>query len=346
MLTHIGRKFVGICCLLPVLGFALLTGCGGDSGPVTAESTKFKPAAAGAAKPAESAASPADDADELFPGGASAKVGSPSAAAKRSAGAGDDDGSVPSSPFADPGNGKAPAAAHNTTGDKYALPKGDTQSLLRFIDELGQREPDGITRDEVLADATAIQEARLAAARRALQSGTLDDRTRNAVVRVVMQIFDIMGKLGVPDAKERYEGFIGDLTESDDPQLAEIGRLQQSQLRIQTLLSVDPPDGDAIAAEVKDLIANEKESLSAFMLASSVCEVLSQLAERAGTLRPPLIELLTFLSTTYEKNEEPQVAAVAQQHQEQARAWQQDLFGKCEAAAAGEPEAGEKLVAA
>ncbi len=335
MLTHIGRTLVAIGCLLSVLGLALLAGCQGESGPVTAESTRFKPKKEGAAKPADKTAAAAPERD------------SPFAAVDSATGDPGDESSVPSSPFAEQSDAKKPAAAtENSSGEKYALPKGDVQSLLRFIDELGQRDPEGTTRDEVLADATAIQEARLAAAQRALVSGKLDDRTRAAVIRACMQIYELLAQLQVPDAKERYEGFIADLAGSDDPQLAEVGRLRQSQFRLQTLMSGDPPDGSAIAAEVKKLVADEKESVGAFVLGSSVCDGLNNMAEATSALRPALIELLTFLGATYEKNAEEQIAAGAKQHQELARAWGQDLFGKCDAVAAGETEAGEKLVAA
>ena len=328
MAVRLHPSFVGICAV-PFFSLALLAGCAKESGPVTAESSKFK----AASKPAEQ--SPPADAATDEAGGAAKTSSSPANAGEEP---------VPVSPFADQADAQTSGAA--ATGEKYALPKGDTQALLRFIDELAQREPQGTTRDEVLADATAIQEARLAAARKALLSGELDGRTRTAVVTATMQIFRLLAQFGVPDAKERYEAFTADLAASDDPELAEIGRLTQSELRLRTMMESDPPDGEAIAAEVKQLVAAEKESVSAFILGMKVCQALEGAAEQIPTLRPQLADLLAFLGTSYEKNAQEQIAAGAKQHQERARAWQQDLFGKVDAVAAGDGDAGEKLIAA
>ncbi len=315
MFTSICRSSARFSCLLLVASWSLLlAGCGGNDGPVTAESSKFKPASGDKAEPAADARVPDEDSvDTAAP--LSRKVTVKTKKGQSARGDADAANVVPESPFADKGDAAAGEPAGDAAGGKYSLPKEGTQALLKFIDELGAREPEGTTRDEVLADATAIQEARLAAAKRALGDRKLDERTRNAVLRVCMQIHELLAQIGVRDARERYEAFVADLAASDDPALAESGRLQGFQLRIKTLMSKGPLNVAAVTAEVKQLVTDEKESVGAFVLGTAVCEGLDQMAVETSAARPALIELLTFLGTTYEKNEEPQIAAGAKQHQ-------------------------------
>ena len=345
MVAHLRRLSAGwhFASLTATL-LCLLAGCSGDKDPVTSSSSKFKPAESGTEQPADATApakASADAAAEDEPRKANDKTGEPAAGEDAAA------GSIPDSPFAAKGKSASAPAEGGATAGKYPLPQGnDTRALLRFIDELGGREPQGTSREEVLADAIAIQEARLAAGKRAL-AGKLDKTTRAAVVNAIMQIHELLAQMGVRDAFERIEAFNQELIDSKDPELAEIGRLQGFRLRVMKIMSSEPKDASEIADEVKQLVASEKDSVNAFVLATQVCDAINEVAESAAALRPGLVEMLTVLGSNFKENSEKQVASRAQAHLDLARAWEIDVFGKCdEAAQARDAESESKLLAA
>src|SRR5687767_6269362 len=179
---------------------AHVAGCGGDSGPVTADSSKFRPAGDSGAPAPE--VTTGDDEAEIPAAPRKVKVQTPRKADSTSAPADDD---VPQSPFAQ----QATKAANPGPGPggKYEIPDGkDMQALLRFIDQMANREPQGSTQEEVMADLVAIHEARLLAARRAL-AGELDKRTQSAVLAVIQQIHGIFASNDVPGTRERMAEF-------------------------------------------------------------------------------------------------------------------------------------------
>lgn len=338
MFTPIRRFAASLSVLsLPLAASFLLTGCGGESAPVTAKSSKFKPAESGAVKPAgdasENAAAPAPPRQVKVktPKGDAAKASEDAASA------------IPDSPFSNPEDAAKDRPGEDAAGGKYPLPKGDTEALLKFIDQMARREPVGNSQDEVIADAIAIQEARLAAAKKAL-AGKLDKPRRNAVVQVIRQIHQIFLQAEHPEARQRIEQFAQELAKSEDPDLAEMGRLEGFGLRVTDILGREPEDATEVVAQIKQLVTDEKESIGAFIASSQVSEMLLQGSARgAPGLRAGAIEALTFLGTTYQEHPQKEVAQMAQQHLDTARMATIDIEGKLTAVREGEPDAEKNL---
>jgi secreted Zn-dependent insulinase-like peptidase len=178
----------------------------------------------------------------------------------------------------------------------------------------------------MLEDLIAIQEARLAAAKKAL-SGEMDKKLRKNLVEESRNIYILFMQVGVPQASEKMQAFVADLAKSPQPETQEIGRHQAFQLRVMEIVQSQPEDATEILAELKQFVEAEKKSVDAYDTAAEVCGALQAVA----TLRAGLTEALTFLGETYKDNPDEKIAARAKGHLDLAKAMQIDLSSKFEA---------------
>jgi thiol-disulfide isomerase/thioredoxin len=226
-----------------------LAGCASEAAPVTAESSRFRPADDSA---------PSDGASDQDP--SATPPASPDPAAP------------PSS--LRPGRGvltKADqvegAAEPDATGrPPIAVPDGDIATLAKFIDALGRREPEGSNEKEMIASFARNQDARLAAIVKILQQKP-DQQTTEGVVSVAFEIFNHLGKLEVPGTRARIGKFAAQLAVSEDKELARLGRFLQFNSDVNDQAGKSPEDGAALVARVKEFIAAEKEDLGVPALA-------------------------------------------------------------------------------
>ena len=320
----------------------LLAGCGGDQGPVTAGSSNFKPADGSAEQPADDASPPQDGAKNSTAPTPPLKVNVKTNKGKSTA-TDDAAAAIPNSPF----NKASPATEADTkTGqtsgsEKYPLPEGDAAALVQFFEEMGQRQPRGNNREEALEDLIQIQEARLAAARKAL-SLEMDKQQRKSLVEAARNIYILFMQVRVPQASEKMHAFVDELAKSPQPDTQEIGRHQAFQLKVMDIVQDQPQDATEILAELKQFVQAEKNSVDAYDTAAEVCGAL----QAVQALRAGLGEALTFLGETYKDNPDEKVAARAKGHLDLAKAMQLELSSKFEAVIQKEPEADEKLLAA
>jgi thiol-disulfide isomerase/thioredoxin len=341
MFTHPRRLSAGwLIASFAAALVCLVAGCGGDKGPVTASSSKYKPAESTAEQPAEDGATQAGSADAAVPT-APRKVNIKTNGAKPAAADAAAADAVPESPFAGKAKSETNAKDGEAASGKYPLPKGDAAALAQFFKEMGQREPQGNTRQEMLADLIAIQEARLAAAKKAL-SGELDKDVRKNLVEESRNIYILFMQVNVPQASEKMHAFVADLVKSPQPDTQEIGRHQAFQLKVMEIVQSQPEDASEIIAELKQFVEAEKKSVDAYETAEEICGAL----RAVQALQSGLVEALTFLGETYKDNPDESVAARAKGHLDLAKAMQIDLPSKFEAVIQKKPEADEQLLAA
>src|SRR6185503_7744284 len=160
-------RYCGFRLLLGGLSLPFLAGCGGNA-PVTAEKSKFQVAGEEDKEPGkeEASATGTDDTEnEGFPA-AKANPLKPKALAKQA-------GSSPGKPEAETPakTAESPEVVEDNNdygaSPQYPLPlTGGPQAVAEFLEKLGTKNPKATTKKEQEVDFLAIQDSRLAAARK------------------------------------------------------------------------------------------------------------------------------------------------------------------------------------
>lgn len=307
-------SLLGSLCLAAAT--VLTVGCGTETAPVTAESTKFRPAGS-----PEAATTPAD----------SAAAGQPATAVPA-------DAAPPRTP---PTPGKGPLATDQPPAAPAAIevPDGDIPTLAAFIDRMAQQEPQGTNEQEMIASFVRIQDARLAAIQKILAQKP-DEQMKQSVVSAAFQIFQHLGSLGVPGARDKRKTFATELTRNQDPELARLGRFVLFSGDIQDLSSRASDDGSAIVARAKEFAAAEKEDLTGDtlqVLASAADALLSMGLKKEG------LETLELVAETAAASPDEKIAAQQHTYRDRAAMVELDTNALLEAVVVEEKDAEKAL---
>ena len=307
-------SLLGSLCLAAAA--VLAAGCGSETAPVTAETTKFRPAGS-----PEAATTPAD----------SAPAGQPATAVPGDA----------APPRAQLAPGKGPLAADQPPAATAAIkvPDGDIPTLAAFIDRMAQQEPQGTTEQEMIASFVRIQDARLAAIQKILAQNP-DEQMKQSVVSAAFQIFQHLGSLGVPGARDKRKTFATELTRNEDPELARLGRFVLFSGDIQDLSSRASDDGSAIVARAEEFAAAEKEDLTGDtlqVLASASDALFSMGLKKEG------LETLALVADTAAASQDEKIAAQQHTYRERAAMVELDTNALLEAVVVEEKDAEKKL---
>ena len=276
-----------------------LSGCGSEDAPVTAETTKFRPAGEGD----DSGSAPAVPADRT-PDVAKGEDPAPPPT------------SVPREGSDSPRPKTAKTAAAPAAGGAAAIevPEGDIKTLSAFIDKLAEQAPQGETQQEMLADFHRIHDARLAAVKRILAQKP-DEETKLAALNVAFQLFQFMREKEIPGARSRMEDFAKYLKGSEDPELARLGRFVIFNNDLQQLAANASDDGTEIVARAKQFVKEEQAGLAP--------ESLEQVGNASDLLlsmglTKDALTLLNFAADTAAASKDEKLAA--EQHRYRDRA--------------------------
>jgi thiol-disulfide isomerase/thioredoxin len=294
----------------------LAAGCGSETAPVTAETTKFRPAGS-----ADIASTPTESVT----------------AAQKATAVPDDE----APPLAQPSSAKGTTATEQPTAPAGAIkvPAGDVRTLAAFIDRLAQQEPQGTTEQEVIASFVRIQDARLTAIQKILAQEP-DEGTKQAVVSAAFQIFQHLGSLGVPGARDKRKSFATELTRNKDPELSRLGRFVLFSGDVQELSSKSADDGTAIVARAKKFIEEEKDDLTSDtlqVLASSADALFGMGLQKDG------LEVLALVADTAAASKDEKIAAQEHLYRDRAAMVELDTHKLLEAVIAGEKDAEARL---
>ncbi|MGI8978726.1 MAG: TlpA family protein disulfide reductase [Pirellulaceae bacterium] len=345
-MTDIPGWFVRNACsglLLGGVSLALLSGCG-DPAPVTAEKSKFQVAGDDEKQPAKDGSQgdakgteklPRSEGDPLIP-----KL------SPRPRGESDPEGAAKT-------DEPTEVATVDTTdygaSPQYPLPPGGAQDVADFLRNLGEKKPKGRTKQEQEADYLAIQESRLAAARKLL-TFRIPKEAKFGILQLMMEIHQGFIENKVPEAEQRLEAFAQELSGHKDPEVAELGRVQAFDIAINKLAKQDPPpaDGKEVAAEIEKFVEAAKGSPIGFMVAGRKCMELQAIDGATKQFQLDLVEELKKVATRYGESSVPQIAAQAKQVLEMAGIFEAEIEIKplLKDTAEGKEGAEEKFLAA
>jgi thiol-disulfide isomerase/thioredoxin len=307
-------RYCGFGLLLGGLSLPFLAGCGG-SAPVTAEKSKFQVAGDDEKDPAKEGGSEAGKRDDESSGFPAAKANplQPKAVAKQA-------GSSPNKPDAETPakTAESPEVVEDNkdygASPEYPLPAGGAQKIANFLEDLGKKIPKGTTKKEQEADFIAIQDSRLAAARK-LMTYKIPPQAKIGLLQLMMQIHQGFLENKIPGAEERLESFAKELSDSKDPEIAEIGRVQTFDIAINKLAKKEPPpaDGKEVVTEIEKFVESAKGSPTAFMAAFQKCLELQSLDGATQQFQHDLIDELRKIAERYKESPIEQISAQAKQ---------------------------------
>jgi thiol-disulfide isomerase/thioredoxin len=307
-------RYCGFGLLLGGLGVPFLAGCGG-SAPVTAQKSKFQVAGddeKDSAKEGASEAGKEDKEDNGFPT-AKAKPLQPKPGTKKApASGGEPEAETPAK------TAESPEVAEDATdygaSPQYPLPPGGPQKVFEFLKDLDQKQPKGSTKKEQEADFHALQDSKLAAARK-LMTYKIRDEVKAGLLQMMMRIHVGFVADKIPGAQERMDAFVKELCSSKDSMVAEFGRMQEFDLAVRKLANQDPPpaDGKEIVAVVEKYVSSAEGSPVPFLVAASRCEGLQEIE---GATRQFQLDLVDELKKLAEKNKNSPVQEVASKAEE------------------------------
>lgn len=314
-------------CVNLMLLAAALAGCESDAKPITAETSKFRPAGA-----EDSPTTGIGDEPPIASTGAadldlrrSSPASEPSSA----------QGSTARAPSSAPS--RAPAAGEG----EITVPGQNILELTAYIDRLAQLEPKGATREEQLADLVRIQQARLEACKRILDLKPKGATKENAV-QAMFEIYTVFGQLGVPGAREEMQKFATTLTADPDPEMAKLGRYILFNAAVARAAGNPNGDGKEISAQVRDLLDAEKGTvgIDTLQIASQAADLLIQ-----AELNDEAVGAFEAIAAAAEASSNKDAVAAAGKFRDRARFVESDMYRLLQNLMAGEPDAEAKLLA-
>ncbi|MCU0876908.1 MAG: TlpA family protein disulfide reductase [Pirellulaceae bacterium] len=303
------RKPQALLGWLVLLAGALLhAGCGSDTGPVTAETSKFRPAGSGDKKAEDSAAAvPAEIESALD----QENMGFASGAEK-------------------------PPVTPPVASGEVAVADGSVAQLSAQIDQLGQRAQQATSEQEF----TSLMNARVAAVEKLLEKD-LDEQTQTQAVTLAMQTFALMEQVGIPGTRGKVLTFATNLAKSKKTDLSRLGRQMLFSIDVGESMNRSPDDATDVVARVDEFLKAESAELSPDSLAQAA-GVADQLLQ-AG-LQKDALAVLKMAGDTAAASKDPAMAAIAETYRDRAVLVELDLQTLARNLMAGEPDAEKKLL--
>jgi thiol-disulfide isomerase/thioredoxin len=298
--------------LVLVAGALLLAGCGSDQGPVTAETSKFRPAGSGEKTTEDSAVAERSEIDSAL--GQEGSV----------------DASGATKPPVSP-----PVSPTQASGDA-PLADGTVAQLSAKIDELGQRAQQATSEKEFVS----LMNARIATVEKLLEK-ELDEQTQTQAVTLAMQTFALMEQIGIKDTRAKVLNFAANLAKSKKTDLGRLGRQMLFSIDIGESMNRSPDDATDVVARVDEFLKAESADLSTDSLAQAA-GVADQLLQ-AGLQKDALL-VLNKVGDTAAASKDPKIAAIAETYRDRAILVELDLQTLARNLMAGEPDAEKKLL--
>ena len=302
-------RYCGFGLLLGGMSLPFLAGCGGST-PVTAEKSKFQVAGDDENEPAKERASAKGKGSEDNQGFPQATGAPP--IKKSTARTGSKSGE------AEPANaGESPEVVEDNNdygaSPQYPLPPGGPQDVFDFLQNLSKKKPKGSTKQEQLADYVAIQDSRLAAARKLMTFSNIPREAKGNMLQLMIEIHQGFLVNEIPGAEERLEAFAAELSGNKDPEIAEIGRAQAFDIAVNKLANQEPPpaDGQEVVAEMEKFVEAAKGSAIGFGASAQKCMELQGIKGATPKFQHDLIVELKKIAERYKENPDEELSAQA-----------------------------------
>lgn len=299
---------VSACCVLVALAASgLLSGCGGDGTPTTAENSKFRPSDAPGEKtntaPVDPAVSPMPANSNTFPG----TEPRPQAPATNPGDNVASNTNPPTKPGTQPPEG---------AGDGVPVVSAEVEAWFGLIEQLKGAQPQGQTEEETLRSLWLVRHKIIELCVRILNAPA-DPRVHRLALQEAQVALTQLAKLKDPSVVARMTLFGQAVAKHPDKELARVGRLLAFNMEIVEDLQPGPDgkiDTAAILKKVQGLLDEDEADEDTFGLTNQVWQILNQAGESQAAA-----DLMRAIAKRYENYSDPRLANAAKSLPDSAR---------------------------
>jgi thiol-disulfide isomerase/thioredoxin len=218
------------------------------------------------------------------------------------------------------------------TDIKGELKVPDTkEALLAFLQDLTKRQPQGADQVQLLDDFRKIQNARIAAADK-LAKISADKKDRLAAAMAKAEGLLQLARTG-PEYEKDLNSYCRSLVKDKEPEIARVGRLVLLKLAIADMVMRKATNIQAIADEIKSLVADGGQEPEVFEVTAQATMVMQQLGHKDQAN-----QAYQLIGTAFKDHPNPEVAARAKELLTMAKVLELDLYAKVNAMMKGEPD--------
>ncbi len=214
--------------------------------------------------------------------------------------------------------------------------------LLRQIAELGQRKPQGTTREEMIAELRENHTQRIGVADQVLAAKAADSKSRLTAARSLIESLAHLEQLGAPDVSRQIKTFCQGLAKDSDAAMALLGRQMLFGLQVDDFArggkGTDPKN---LLAQLKGILTSGEQDEQTYMLATQASNALAQ-----GGADSEAKEAFVLIANTFKDSHNPELSAQARGMLEQFKLIELDVPSKLDQAVKGIPGASESLLEA
>ncbi len=249
--TVLLRRFRALGLGVSVIAVLAASGCSKDD-PITADSTGLKPVDEAPTDPATENATPTPP--DTPPS----------------------NGDTPTDPPVKP-----PTNPDFNKSDDLEIPE-TLEDLVAFVKDLGERRPDGATREEIQASFLKIHHVRLTAADKALTQ-TTDPEKRADLIESKLESFGMLAQLGDSAVEKQVRTLLATLENETSPRLKKIARSFDMQLKTESFVAGDLKPEEMLAS-LKAFIESGDRDEGDFTVIQNVLQVMQQEPSAADSM--------------------------------------------------------------
>lgn len=181
----------------------------------------------------------------------------------------------------------------------YQLPeKATPQELLKFVDELQEKQIDTETRAELVQHAVKVQQVTIEAADRILKAKDVDDETATAAVEKKLQALSLLARVGEEGAADKLKKFAESLKNDKRPDIATAARTALLILKAQDIDTMSKEDRKGLVSDLFAMLNQGELTRDKAGLGLGVAQLLERFdPELAG-------DVYTKLTPLFEKSED------------------------------------------
>lgn len=219
-----------------------------------------------------------------------------------------DDNGTPNLPVEKPPIQKPPAI------DPNKIPDGGPQEIANWLKRLAGHRPTVTSQEEMIAALQKMAELQLTAADKILASADATPESRLVAVEAKISALHSRVEEEGEAAMDRLYGYAEELTQDKDPEIALLGKLVLFSAQVDALVNGDEKDPQPTIDKLKTMLAEEPKDARMLRIGEMVV-----MAMQRSENYEEMLQVMQLVATSFQDNEDPQVAAQAAEFAQQAK---------------------------
>jgi thiol-disulfide isomerase/thioredoxin len=339
------RSAILVWSVLTLVLASSLLGCGGETAPVTAEKSKFRPAEENVGLPPTAVPQGLPGATPETTGPGTQQLAVLPADTGTKTGANDSPNppvpettpNTPNPPPATPADPVDPAA---TPAVKEVVVSQEVKQMVVMIQELAQTPPPGNT-DAEKEQSFAKQLALIVELSQRILQANSDPKVNDFALNFGAQALQRLQQLGDASAPTRMTVFATAVAKNPNADVARKGRLMLFDASMAKQLSQEKLDAPVVLKAVEEILSQDAGDAAVLELTSAVCQMLGEKGHKDEAITG-----LRAVAAAYKDHKDEKLAKLGKMQESAANLFELDAKAKLKDVLADKPEADEKLLTA